>query len=1524
MTFDEIMAFNAPYNKLNFDKLVEQIKENNIAPYIGSGMSVLFDDVYPVWSQFLLTTFKFFCCDCEQKKFDELNFEDKADYLYNEIGKLTFNDHLKKVFGEEHLNCLITEFYDKPVYLLPIIFQRNLLVTTNYDKVIEKIYQLHNKILTVAHPGHNEALNNALRIGELLLYKIHGDISEPQTSIILTKEQYNLFYQNTNLTDKLKQIFTGKQMLFLGCSLEKDRPIELLCNVSQAGMKNYAIISCNSECVKDRRKQLEREYYTQAIIYPLGEHECMRIILEQIAERIDPEMLKLIKIRDNTSGTIISSSSKLNLSNEWFINQNRIQIKNLGNRYLPELNIKLDIHNVFNSLARNESFLRRFINKSDNLLILLKELKLAAIIDSLNEFQKIIETFSIETTNLLDIDNLCSKINILYEILDKEKNYYKQLMSEPNGARCNKDYRDEIYKLNKAINEIDEYSFYLNSTEIKAVNIPFVLIDGDGGAGKSHLIADIIKNRSVNGNKSVLFLGQHFKEEKNPFNEMMDMLDLNCNMDVFLAELNLLGNRNKSRVVIFIDALNEGNGKKIWKDYLGGIIEKLKLYPWVGLVMSIRTEYIHLLINDNDSLVKDLVRVTHKGFATIEYKAIKKYFDFYKIAYSDIPFSNQEFRNPLFLRLFCEGFKNSSINLDTISFMEVYKNYLKAINLRIAEVCQYSNHNNIVEKVINEIVQFKYESGFGNNLTSLEKVIEIIAKIETKYNIHKSLLDELLSEGVITQNLNYKNENYIYVTYEKLEDYLYAKLLANELNSMKVDLFAENHKNLLDYEDILEALTIVLAEDENYELFEIYNDEKNNENIIRAFIAGLKWRSSDSITSKTLEYINTIVLKSGYHIENIFDVLILISTKIGHQLNAEHTVDNILQIPMSDRDAFFIPLLEELLYEEGSSVNRLLDWALSNSEYGNVLNETIRLTAIMISTFLISSNRYLRDKSTKALVSLLNGHIDILLSVLKKFENVDDAYILERLYAVAFGCVVSETSEIEIEKLAKYVYTKIFESGCVYPNILLRDYAKSIVDYAKYKIEKLDIDISKTIPPYKSTLPEVPTDEEIAKYEYDYKSADFKDHFWSRNAILSSMRVEYSRDGSSGGYGDFGRYVFQSYFRDWKQLDPNDLKNIAIKKIFNMGYDIEKHGVYDRSVHRNRSGQQKRERIGKKYQWIALYELAAQISDNYKLLVYVDDQGSKEYIYCKGSFEPNIRNIDPTIKNISIVDEDVVDKPIHKQLYQIPKVTNTEWLLSFNDISSMDSMINLQYDKRDFILLNGWYSWTEEKKLGVKKYQNPHKDIWIQINSYIVKREQIDKFMKVLTDKDFMGRWMPEPNENYILYNKEYYWSEGYLFFRNPYYCGEEWVNINEYGDSFSELGKILIPTFQYQTERQGDLLGEDNHYSWYKPCNELFNGLNMKYGKENSVLRNHDGNVICFDSNELLKENIGFFIEKNAFMHYLKTNGYTVFWTILGEKRIMGESNNSEKVYEQPHFAGIYTVDNNGQLVGTKKEFKD
>lgn len=65
--------------------------------------------------------------------------------------------------------------------------------------------------------------------------------------------------------------------------------------------------------------------------------------------------------------------------------------------------------------------------------------------------------------------------------------------------------------------------------------------------------------------------------------------------------------------------------------------------------------------------------------------------------------------------------------------------------------------------------------------------------------------------------------------------------------------------------------------------------------------------------------------------------------------------------------------------------------------------------SLILGWLLISPNITLRNTYTKVLVLLLKDRIPILISLMKRFEKIDDPYIQERLYAIAFGCIVNQS-----------------------------------------------------------------------------------------------------------------------------------------------------------------------------------------------------------------------------------------------------------------------------------------------------------------------------------------------------------------------------------------------------------------------------------------------------------------------------------------------------------------------------------
>lgn len=114
------------------------------------------------------------------------------------------------------------------------------------------------------------------------------------------------------------------------------------------------------------------------------------------------------------------------------------------------------------------------------------------------------------------------------------------------------------------------------------------------------------------------------------------------------------------------------------------------------------------------------------------------------------------------------------------------------------------------------------------------------------------------------------------------------------------------------------------------------------------------------------------------------------------------------------------------------------------------------------------------------------GRINLVLELLQKFKNIDEPYIKERLFAVAYGVLVKSADAINFKELGEYIYDEIFNQKEVYPNILLRDYAKNCIEFIIKKGINLDIKKEKIHPPYNSYFPpleNLPSNDEIESYE---------------------------------------------------------------------------------------------------------------------------------------------------------------------------------------------------------------------------------------------------------------------------------------------------------------------------------------------------------------------------------------------------------------------------------------------------------
>ena len=207
---------------------------------------------------------------------------------------------------------------------------------------------------------------------------------------------------------------------------------------------------------------------------------------------------------------------------------------------------------------------------------------------------------------------------------------------------------------------------------------------------------------------------------------------------------------------------------------------------------------------------------------------------------------------------------------------------------------------------------------------------------------------------------------------------------------------------------LIEAFTIQVPERIGKELIELIPSIQAFDAVISAFIESIIWRHPHSINlDVALDYINASAIRDSYHRDRLLNALLTVAANHDHPLNADLLHQNLLRLELAERDSWWSIFLSEQ-YSAHGAVDRLVDWAWSPEDKAHIADESVRLCGVALAWFLTTSNRFLRDRATKALVCLFTHRINVLRTVIQGFIGVNDPYVFERLMAVAYGCSDAE------------------------------------------------------------------------------------------------------------------------------------------------------------------------------------------------------------------------------------------------------------------------------------------------------------------------------------------------------------------------------------------------------------------------------------------------------------------------------------------------------------------------------------
>lgn len=217
------------------------------ALFIGAGLSA---PRFKTWSELLRDV----ADDLKLKIEKETDLVSLAQFHFNEKKVRTSLDQLLK--DEYGADVPITENH-RLIAELPV----ETVWTTNYDQLLEKAFREEGKIYDVKVTTENFSTTERGR--EVTIYKMHGDVSQPQDAI-LTKEDYELYSVKREVfTNALKGDLVNRNFLFLGFSFTDPNIDYILSRIrvlmGQHPRQHYCVMKWPSK-PKGKKKSLLEDY----------------------------------------------------------------------------------------------------------------------------------------------------------------------------------------------------------------------------------------------------------------------------------------------------------------------------------------------------------------------------------------------------------------------------------------------------------------------------------------------------------------------------------------------------------------------------------------------------------------------------------------------------------------------------------------------------------------------------------------------------------------------------------------------------------------------------------------------------------------------------------------------------------------------------------------------------------------------------------------------------------------------------------------------------------------------------------------------------------------------------------------------------------------------------------------------------------------------------------------------------------------------------------------------------------------
>ena len=1047
-----------------------------------------------------------------------------------------------------------------------------------------------------------------------------------------------------------------------------------------------------------------------------------------------------------------------------------------------------------------------------------------------------------------------------------------------------------------------------------------MIIRGQAGTGKTHLLCDIAHRRLAEGCPTVLLMGQSFTSDGAPWPQAAELLDASDSSAAeFVGALECAAQAAGVRALVLIDALNEGKGLSVWQTHLPGFLAHFARSDWVGVVLSIRSSYDELI---PEVVREDAVVATHQGFGGRSYDAMRSFFKHYGLVLPSTPLMAAEFGNPLFLKTLCLGLQGQGatrLRQGIHGITGIFNLYISSIDKRIASKLGLPAWNKMAGKALRALGGAF--PAVSERWLAVEAAAELVNGLLPGRPYEESLYRTLVVEGALVEDISGagrrgKGREIVFIAYDRLADHLLTEALVDaHFDAANAEAAFEPGGGLGEIAEggyaaqgILEALCVQLPERTGLEVADLVPRLAQAEGFEHAFTQSLVWRDMRTFSERTCDLVRARLEPARQERYAILSALLTLATMPEHPLNARFLDARLRQDEMAGRDAWWSVHLHHAT-SGGGPARRLLDWALAVAPTMQLDDGSVDLCAMTLAWMLATSNRTVRNGATTALVNLLTGRFEATARLVAEFADVDDPYVVERVYAVAYGVATRSHDPAGVKVLAECVYSRVFDVGAPPANILLRDYARGVVERALYLGSPIEVDVTRVRPPYDSAPPVFPSEEDVTPLlpspEHNPHKREGDD--WARSHIGHSVlegglhRAIRETWGCSGEWLSLGldqpAWQEPSDLGDWSTdrtrvpvLDRSHIERYVLRRVFELGWTTERFGSFDQTWDVDGIGRPSKESIGRKYQWIAYREVLALIADHFQYREYPADVArGHRYV---GPWQNWLRDIDPTLTGA------LSDRRRRSYRQGNPGVWWTaggydgwedsdrlkDWVERQDDLPRIEDLLMVRNPEEGTMWLNGnsYFVWNQVPPVGRELFEVERGEVACWITAYLTGGVEAQAFVEWASARPFVDAGIEDVSEVYDVFVGEHGWAPAAGYRQVP--LGGLFEETRPSRNAPVRL-KAVATKYPFRAGNRDESVSADG---WLQlPVQRIVQNGGLRWSGQAADFLDPDGNVATFDPSAHAAGPSALLLREEFVRDQMNLHGIGIVWTVVCLKSV-------------------------------------